>query len=329
MASVILILTSMTSLFLLGQSPQPVGTQAAPAAADCPGAEVSLIVAKCPRTVREFARTRSWMPSELAIEELNAVDSDLDSLAPERVGECAWAMDWYGTLPDIAALNSLTSILDSDSRRLERFSRRQEAATRIASMFALAGNLAKIPRLDAQRAASRIAWQAAQRLEQFLIASRSSETDALIARAIDAYSREHEESMAKVVQSERVRWVTRPIDRIKLGENGAALYAAAVADGGASVTLSNEYPLSRLAGEPLLVEMRAAEAYFDGVREVWGRADAPTHLANLGRRAERGDFGGWMAAARPDFVRVVGELGRTKAGIKTARSALDPAPKSP
>ncbi len=269
------------------------------------------------------------MPSELAIEELNAVSGDLDSLAPERVGHCTWSLDWYAALPDITALDALASIFDADSRRLERFSRREEAAKRIASMFALAGNLAKIPRLDAQRAASRIAWQAAQRAERFAVGSRSPETDAMIASAIDAYSNQHQESMTKVVQSERVRWVTRPMDRIKLGENGAALYAAALADGGATVTRSNEFPLSRLSGEPLLVEMRAAEAYFDAVRESWGRPDVTAQLASLAGRAERAEFGAWMSAARPDFARVVGELGRTKAGVKRVREAFDPAPTSP
>ena len=263
------------------------------------------------------------MPSELAIVELDAAGADLAALSGAEAKTCEWGSDWYASLPDIAALKGLESILDADSRRLERFSRREEAADRIVAMFILAGNLARIPRLDAQREATRLGWQAAQRTERFLLASRDPTLAARVREAIDGYTRDHEESMAKVVQTERIRWVSRPSDRIRLGEDGASLYRAAAAEDAATITKSNEYPLSRLSGEPLLVEMRAAEGYFDAVREAWGRPDSVARFAELGARADRGEFGAWIAAARPDFVRIVGELARTKGSVGELRTQVD------
>lgn len=305
---------------------QTVAPPTAPVAAPCLDGAHFGVVDRCPRTLREYRRSRNWMPSELAVAELDESQADFVALGAVLERDCEWGIDWYATLPDLVRLRSVASLLDADSRRLERFSRREESTTRIVAMFSLARLLATLPRLDAQREASRLAWQAAQRAEQFLASPQSAQSAGLIRSALDGYLREQAESSPRILQTERIRWVSRPCDRIRLGEDGTGLFRAARAELASTVTTANEYPLSRLSGEPLLTEMRAAERYYEAANEAWSTPDATARLADLARRAERAEFGAWVAAARPDFVRVRGELERTNAALKELRARASPRP---
>lgn len=316
------------TLFLqsLGAEPQaPPGQAASPNSVPgsvvppCVEGDLLPLVAACPRTVREYLGGPSWMPSESAIAELDAATPMIESLSAVISRDCEWTMDWYGTLPAVAPLRTVASILDADSRRLERFGRRDESAARIVAMFGLARVLARIPRLDAQREASRLSWQAAQRAGQFFVAPPGAKPAAQVRAAVDAFLMQQDESLAKVVSTERIRWVSRPVDRIRLGQDGAALYQAAALESAADVTKSNEYPLSRLSGEPLMAEMRLAEAYFDAAALAWAAPDASAQLAALARRAERAELGAWVAAARPSFVRVRSDLDRTRSALRSLR----------
>lgn len=285
----------------------------------CVDRECESVVAVCPRTLREYLRGPTWMPSERAIEELDGARTALDALSASLARECEWSIDWHAALPDLASMRSIASILDADSRRLERFSRRDEAAARIVAMFDLARALARIPRLDAQREAARLALQACARAEQFFVAPPGSAPSGAVRAAIDAFMLVQNESLARCVAAERIRWVSRPVERIRLGQDGAALYRAATLESAADISKSNEYPLSRLAGELLLAEMRLAEAYFEAAQAAWLAPDATAQLAALAARAERGELGAWIAAARPSFVRVRGEIDRARATLKVLR----------
>jgi len=135
----------------------------APELPPCFAAIPSDFEARCPRTIREYFRSRGWMPSERAIAELEANKEEIIAVCTTATMPCDWGIDWYSTAPDLGRLKGWMSILDSDSRRLERFSRRMESAERIISMFDLARILAAIPLLDMQREASCFGCQSIQR----------------------------------------------------------------------------------------------------------------------------------------------------------------------
>ncbi len=290
---------------------------------------------RCPRTIREYFRSRGWMPSENAIAELEAVKDEIVAVCTTATMPCDWGIDWYSTAPDLGRLKGWMSILDSDSRRLERFSRRMESAQRIIAMFDLARILAAIPRLDMQREASRFGWQAIQRADQFLSLSSDPALAARIGDAAKAFSDAQEVASTRCVETEKIRWMTRPQERIRIGADGASLYLAAQSESAAVVSKSNEYPLSRLKGEELLVEMRSGEVFFLAAQSAWKAPDAGMQLSLLSTRAESGEFGAWVAAARPDFLGVQSELTRghtplvnlrDKAKVLASRSIAVPAP---
>ncbi len=276
--------------------------------------------ARCPRTIREYFRSRGWMPSENAIIELEGVKAELEAVCAAATMPCEWGgIDLYAAAPDLGRLKGWMSLLDADSRRLERFSRRMESAQRIVAMFDIARILALVPRLDMQREASRFGWQAIQRAEQFLPLSGDPAMAARIGDAAKAFSDAQDASSTRCVQTERMRWISRPEDRIRMGADGASLYLAAQSESAAIVSKANEFPLSRLKGEELLVEMRSGEAYFLAVAAAWKAPDAGAQLSELSNRAERGEFGAWVAAARPDFLSIRSELSRARSPLSNLR----------
>lgn len=259
------------------------------------------------------------MPSEEAITELDGVQAELNLLSSKASQRCEWALDWYASPPDIPKLRQWIQLLDADSRRLERFSRREESAQRIAAMFHLARTVALIPRLDMQREAAKFGAQSAERAAQFFTLSRSANSAQLICAAADALAATQAESLVKCPATERVRWISRTRDRVAAGASGASLYEAASGEEARIIVKSQEYPLSRLSGESLQVELRAGEPYFEEVEAAWMRPDATALLGALSKRADKGDFGAWMAAARPDFAGVRGDLIRAKAQLDSLR----------
>lgn len=274
---------------------------------------------RCPRTIREYYSSRSWMPSESAIAELEAIQAELVQVGSAAAQKCEWRYDWYDKPPDILRLRSWMQLLDADSRRLERFSRRAEAAQRIAAMFQVARCLALIPRLDTQQESARLGQLAVARAGQYFINSRDAHDARVILDAADALAGSQESALGQCVATERVRWLTRPSDQVKLGCDGATLYKSASGESARIVEKASEYPLSRLAGEELQVELRAAEPFFSEVDAAWQRPDATALLQALSKRAQKGEFGAWVAAARPDFAGVRGELIRFKAALALVR----------
>ena len=168
-------------------APTPVKTEKVSELPPCFDGIACDFAVRCPRTIREYFRSRNWMPSENAIAELEAVKSEIMALCAAATMPCEWGIDWYAAAPDTSRLKGWMSLLDADSRRLERFSRRMEATERIIAMFDLARILALVPRLDMQREASRLGWQAIQRAEQFLPLFRAG--DGLIQAQIDFVGR--------------------------------------------------------------------------------------------------------------------------------------------
>ncbi len=253
--------------------------------------------------------------------ELEAAQSDIVATCGSLAAPCEWKLDWYATAPDITQLKVWVALLDADSRRLERAARRDEACTRIVAMLDAARMLTQLSRLDTQQSAARLAWQAIQRAETFLPLSADAARATKIRDAVTALATAQNLAWAQCVQTEQIRWLSRPQDRVKAGCDGASLYQSARSESAAIISKSNEYPLSRLRGEELLVEMRAAAPYFLAVAQAWGATDATSQLAALSARAERGEFGAWIAAARPDFGAIRGELNRTRATLDALKDA--------
>ena len=299
------------------QAKTNVATELPPCFAGIPGD----FAARCPRTIREYFRSRGWMPSEIAIAELEAVKEEITAICTTATMPCEWGIDLYATAPDLGRLKGWMSILDADSRRLERFSRRLESAERIIAMFDLARILTALPRLDMQREASRFGWQAIQRAEQFISLSSDPAMAARIGDAAKAFSDAQDAASAQCVETEKIRWISRPQERIRIGADGASLYLAALSESAAVVSKSNEYPLSRLKGEELLVEMRAGESFFLAAKTAWKAPDPGVQLSLLSNRAESGEFGAWVAAARPDFLSIRSELDRARAPLVNLRDS--------
>ncbi len=286
------------------------------------------LAVRCPRTMREYFRSRGWMPSENAIAELDSVQGEILKVASALAAPCEWKLDWYASSVDVNRIKDWMTLLDADSRRLERFSRRDEACDRIVAMLDAARVVTLVPRLDAQQAAARLAWQAIQRADSFVPLSADAPRATKIRDAAAALAAAQDLAWKRCVQTEQIRWMSRPQDRIRVGGDGASLYQSARSESAAIISAANEYPLSRLRGEELLVEMRAGEPYFIAAAAAWSAPDATAQLAALSARADRGEFGAWVAAARPDFGMVRGELNRTRSTLDALRDAANERTKS-
>lgn len=290
---------------------------------DCARDVAADLAQRCPRTMREYFRSRAWMPSENAIAELDAAQSELLNVSAALAAPCEWKIDWYASTADLGRLKEWMTLLDADSRRLERFSRRDEACDRIVAMLDAARVASLVPRLDAQQSASRMAWQAIQRADAFLPLSTDVPRATKIRDAAAALAAAQTLAWERCVQAEQIRWMSRPQDRIRAGGDGASLYESAKGESAAIVSKANEYPLSRLCGEELLVEMRAGDPYYFAAAQAWSAPDATAQLAALSARAERGEFGAWVAAARPDFGTIRGELNRMRSTLDALRDAAN------
>jgi hypothetical protein len=67
-----------------------------------------------------------------------------------------------------------------------------------------------------------------------------------------------------------------------------------------------------LKGDALIVELRTGDAYFDAVDAAWRAPNGAALISDLQRRADGGDFGAWIAAARPELLVVRSELDRAR-----------------
>lgn len=290
---------------------------------DCAADVASDLASRCPRTMREYFRSRGWMPSESAIAELDAAQGEILKVASALAAPCEWKSDWYASSPDVGRLKDWMTLLDADSRRLERFSRRDEACDRIVAMLDVARVASLVPRLDSQQIASRLAWQAIQRADSFLPLSGDTQRAKKIRDAATALSIAQDFAWTQCLPTEQIRWISRSQDRIRAGGDGASLFQSAKSESAAIISKANEYPLSRLSGEELLVEMRAGEPFFVAAAQAWSAPDATAQLAALSVRADRFEFGAWIAAARPDFGTIRGELNRTRATLDALRDAAN------
>lgn len=312
------IVTILALSSALATAPQQEVT-AAPALPNCTEGVADDLARRCPRVMREYFRSRGWLPSEGAISELDAAHGEILTLCTALAAPCEWRIDWYATAPDVTRIKEWIALLDADSRRLERFSRRDEACDRIVAMIDAARMLTLVARLDTQQAASRLAWQAIQRADAFVPLSADAPRAKKIRDACAALAAAQDLAWSTCVATEQIRWISRSQDRIRAGGDGASLYQSARSESAAIVSKANEYPLARLRGEELLIEMRAGEPYFVAAAQAWKASDATAQLAVLSARAQRGEFGAWMAAARPDFGAIRGELNRTRATLDALR----------
>lgn len=293
-------------------------------------------IKQCPRTLREFARTRSWLPSESAIAELQRVQPTVEALCRSLREPCPWTGDPLSMVLDTKSIDDWVTILDADSRRLVRFNERVAALDRIVAMIDLAGVVGSVPRADFQRVAVRLQSAAGRRVEAFLPLFGDAAMAARVRDALLACKKAQDQALSTCIATERARWIARPTERVRAGATGSELLAAARLEPSAVVLKSNEYPLARLKGDALLVELRTGDAYFDAVESAWRAPNAAALISELQRRADAGEFGAWVAAARPEFLVVRSDLDRARTPLDAlvdlarvqAAGGSSPAPKT-
>lgn len=297
------------------QAPQAAPPTSAALPGDLPACMQSIDrdwIKQCPRTLREFARTRTWVPSEAAIAELQRVQPTVEALCRSLREPCPWTGDPLSMVLDGKTIDNWATLLDADSRRLERFNERAAAFDRIVAMIDLAGVVGSVPRADFQRAAVRLQSAAGRRLTAFLPLFGDAAMAARARDALLACRKAQDQALAACIATERARWIARPADRVRAGATGAELLAAARLEPSAAILKSNEYPLARLKGDALLVELRTGDAYFDALDLAWRAPNGAALISELQRRADRGEFGAWVAAARPEFLVVRSDLDRAR-----------------
>jgi hypothetical protein len=304
-------LTLVTAVSLLASQGMP----AAAPAGDLPVCLQSIDrdwIKQCPRTLREFARSRSWLPSESAMAELQTVQPTVEALCRSLREPCPWTGDPLSLVLDTKTIDSWATILDADSRRLERFNERVKALDRIVAMIDLAGVVGSVARADFQRETVRLQSAAGRRLEAFLPLFGDAAMAARARDALLACKKAQDQALSACIATERARWIARPTERARAGATGAELLASARLEPSAAIIKSNEYPLARLKGDELIVELRTGDAYFDAVDAAWRAPNGAALISDLQRRADDGDFGAWIAAARPELLVVRSELDRAR-----------------
>ncbi len=266
------------------------------------------LASRCPRTLREYFRSGTWVPSNLSAAELQLVRDELVALCVAAESACTWEGDLAQIAPDIDTLQEWVVLLDAESRRLAVLRQFPESAQCIRGMFGIARALALIPRLEIQREASRSGWQGVQRARPFLSQIDDVQLASGIRAAAQRFADAQDASSGRSVAVTQLRWNSAASEAVRMGADGASLFRLASSDPAVIVDKKNEYPLSRLTGEALQKELRTGDSYFAAAATAWNSVDAPAQLWRLSARAAKGEFGGWIAAVRPDFFGVRDEL---------------------
>lgn len=278
------------------------------------------LAAQAPRTLREHAPTRGWMPSEQALAELDSVSGDLAGLGARIEGPCVWSIDQASTGVAAQPWRELQRLLDADSRRLARRGEWAMAADRIAAMLGLARVVGQVDRIDARALAASMAHAAAERVRTFIDGGASPEAALRIVKACDALEADGMFRPREMLRLERVRWILRPVATAAARTPSKALVDSARAEAHVISDAALIASAESMTPAELELQIRAGEAWFDALDARCAAPDARAAAVELDARAARGEFGGWLGAVRPDMPWIIGEMDRARASVASARS---------
>lgn len=285
----------------------------------CVSAERLGLPTRAPRTMREFAGTRAWTPSEGAAAELESVSPELARLGAALAPACRWNVDQAAVTVDPEPWRALQRLLDADSRRLARTGQWDAATDRLCAMIALAGVVGTLDRLDARAAAASMAHAAVERARQFIDAGAPAESARAIVGACDALDAGGMFDPCPMVRLERIRWIMRPEASAAARVPSAALVESARGERHAKVNVSALPSLESMSPAELEVQIRAGEPWFGALAARCGDSDARAEAADLDARAGRGEHGAWLEAVRPNMTWALGELERARGSVRSVR----------
>ena len=285
----------------------------------CISAEQLALVARAPRTMREFAGTRAWTPGEEASAELGAIAPDLARMGKALRSPCRWSIDQAAVAVDAEPWRALQRLLDADSRRLARTGQWEAATDRLCAMIAVAGVVGTLDRLDARTAAASMAHASAERARQFIDGGAPAASALAIVGALDALDSGGMFDPCPMVRLERIRWILRPEASAAARVPSAALVESARGERHAKVNASALPPLESMSPAELEVQIRAGEPWFGALVARCGDADARADAVDLDARAARGEHGAWLEAVRPNMMWALGELERARASVRSVR----------
>ena len=285
----------------------------------CVSADQRALPDRAPRTMREFAGTRAWTPSEASAAELESISPELARLGASLAATCRWNVDQAAVAVDPEPWRALQRLLDADSRRLARTGQWDAATDRLCAMVAVAGAMGKLDRLDARAAAASMAHAAAERARQFIDAGAPAASALAIVRACDALDAGGMFDPCPMIRLERIRWIMRPEASAAARVPSAALVESARAERHAKVSASALPALESMSPPELEVQIRAGEPWFDALAARCGGVDMRAEAADLDARAARGEHGAWLEAVRPNMTWALGELERARASVRSVR----------
>ena len=285
----------------------------------CVGADQLDLPTRAPRTMREFAGTRAWTPSEGAAAELESISPELARLGVALASPCRWNVDQAAVAIDAEPWRALQRLLDADSRRLARSGQWGAATDRLCAMIAVAGAVGRLDRLEARTAAASMAHAAVERARQFIDAGAPAASALAIVSACDALEAGGMFDPCPMVRLERIRWIMRPQASAAARVPSTALVESARGERHAKVNANVLPSLESMSPAELEVQIRAGEPWFGALAARCGDIDVRAEAADLDARAARGEHGAWLEAVRPNMTWALGELERARGSVRAAR----------
>ena len=285
----------------------------------CVSADELALPARAPRTMREFAGTRAWTPSDGAAAELESISPELAQLGAALSSTCRWNVDQAAVAIDSEPWRALQRLLDADSRRLARTGQWGASTDRLCAMIAVAGVVGRLDRLDARAAAASMAHAAVERARQFIDAGAPAASALAIVGACDALDTGGMFDPCPMVRLERIRWIMRPEASAAARVPSAALVESARGERHAKVNANVLPSLESMSPAELEVQIRAGEPWFGALAARCSDIDVRAEAADLDARAARGEHGAWLEAVRPNMTWALGELERARASVRSVR----------
>jgi poly(3-hydroxybutyrate) depolymerase len=300
-------------------APASDGAAAPPPVPSCLSAAQLALPDRAPRTMREYAGTRGWTPSELACAELEEISPELARVGTAMKGSCRWAIDQAAQPVGADPWRAMQRLLDADSRRLSRLGQWEAATDRLCAMIAVAGVMGRLDRLDARASAASMAYASVERARQFIDAGAPASSAMAVLSACDALESTGMFDPCAMIRLERIRWILRPEASAAARVPSAALVASARSEPHAKVDASSVPTLESMSPADLEIQVRAGEPWFEALASRCGGADARSSAVELDERAQRGQHGAWLQAMRPDMPWAIGELERARASVRSVR----------
>lgn len=250
----------------------------------------------------DWGRDDPSMPPELTLWLKNNQQFFIDPILRASAQPTAdWGIEYelgVGVLLDhLGLMRSTVRVLSADARRLMADDRPDEAAARIAAIYGCALNI----RSDR--------WLISSLVVAAIVNLANSEVDHLIESA---------ELTPKARQTLLVA-----LGRFDM-DDPFAMRAALISEG-RTITLSLDEELA-----PFKDQINLVRAFYDEAAMVWHAPDAPERLADLGNRADQGEFGMMAGVLVPAVTKThEADFQARQALIETRQrlqDAIDPAP---